>query len=222
MITRDAPFSVGERYHCYNFSIENRIAFTDAQDYRRFLEILYLANQKTRFRRNDIGNRKFEEVLNLERDEPIVAIEAFCLMTTHFHLVLRETSPGGITSFMRKVATSYTLYFNSRHTRVGNLFLRPFRSRHVPEESLRQVVSYVHCNPAELYEPGWKTMHVTDPQFLSEHISVYPYSSFGIHTGTISPLSALLNMEKVPPSRPASIQKMIQEALKYRTISNVP
>ena len=115
MRKRDVPFSVGEWYHCYNRSIEKRIAFADTRDYHRFLELLYLANDVSPLRHDIIGNRKFEEVLDIPRGKKLVAIGAFCLMPHHFHLVLSEVSEGGITTFMRKVGTAYTLYFNARH-----------------------------------------------------------------------------------------------------------
>jgi len=126
MTKRDGPFVVGEWYHCYNRSLERRVAFTDYRDYQRFLELLYLANDTAPLRRNDIGIRKFDEVVALPRGEQIVSIAAFCLMPSHFHLVVRGVVEGGVTTFMRKLGTAYTLYFNARASREGILFLKPF------------------------------------------------------------------------------------------------
>src|SRR3954464_6221238 len=114
MTRRRVAFGVGEWYHCYNRGIEKRITFDDERDYRRFLELLYLANDELPLRRDEIGLRKFEEILTLPRGKKLVSIGAFCLMPNHFHLVLKETSEGGITAFMRKLGTAYTLYFNSK------------------------------------------------------------------------------------------------------------
>lgn len=205
-----------EWYHCYNHSIENRLSFEDSRDYYRFLELLYLANDESPLRRDDIGIHKFEEMLNIPRGKKLVAIGAFCLMPNHFHLVLKEVSEGGITAFMRKLGTAYTLYFNARHNRVGNLFLKPFRSRHVSTDRYFQhLINYVHCNPAVLYEPKWKTNHVVDPQFLGERIAEYPYSSLGAHTRVHTPISAILDTEVFSVTRTIPIQKMLQEAQQY-------
>src|SRR3989344_4767088 len=146
MTKRNVAFAVGEWYHCYNRSIEKRVAFEDTQDYHRFLELLYLANDELPLRRDDIGARKFEDALNIHRGKKLVAVGAFCLMPNYFHLVLKEVLDGGITSFMRKIGTAYALYFNSRHARVGNLFLKPFQSRHAPtaDNSFQHLISYVH------------------------------------------------------------------------------
>lgn len=222
MQKRTEPFIVGEWYHCYNRSIEKRVAFADPQDYKRFLELLYLANDESPLRRNDIGIRKFEEVLSMPRGEKLVAIGAFCLMPGYFDLVLREVSEGGITTFMRKMGTAYTLYFNARHKRVGNLFLKPFKSRHVSTaRSLQHLVSYVHSNPAVLYEPEWEVNHVVDPQYLEEHLIAYPYSSLGAHTDASTPTNALLDTQLLSITRTVPLQKMLQGARQYRADSGL-
>ncbi|OGG62366.1 hypothetical protein A3I46_03145 [Candidatus Kaiserbacteria bacterium RIFCSPLOWO2_02_FULL_54_13] len=223
MTRRKVPFAIGEWYHCYNRSIEGRTSFENARDYHRFLELLYLANDGSPLRREDIGIRKFEEVLGMPRGKRLVAIGAFCLMPNHFHLVLKEVSEGGITAFMRKLGTAYTLYFNARHERVGNLFLKPFQSRHVSADRyLEHLINYVHCNPAVLYEPDWETSHVVDPQFLGGHIATYPYSSIGAHTGAHTPLRAILDAEVFSIVRTAPIQKMLQGARLYCADSDIP
>ncbi len=137
-------------------------------------------------------------------------------MPDHFHLVLKEISEGGITAFMRKIGTAYTLYFNARHGRVGNLFLKPFRSIHVSTDRYFQhLINYVHCNPAVLYEPEWKTGHAVDPHFLGEHIAAYPYSSLGAYADTHTPTRTILDAEVFSIARTIPIQKMLQEARQY-------
>jgi putative transposase len=223
MTKRRVPFAVGEWYHCYNHGIEDRITFENTKDYFRFLELLYLANDELPLRHEDIDTYKFEEVLSVPRGKKLVAIGAFCLMPNHFHLVLKEVSEGGITAFMRKIGTAYTLYFNSQHNRMGNLFLKPFRSRHVSDDRYFQhLINYVHCNPIALYEPKWKTNHVVDPQFLGERIAAYPYSSLGAHNGVRTPTSAILDAEVFSIVRAIPIQKMLQEARQYSADSDIP
>ena len=175
-----------------------------------------MANDELPLRRDDIGVCKFEEILTIPRGKKLVAIGAFCLMPNHFHLVLKEVSEGGITAFMRKIGTAYALYFNARHKRAGNLFLKPFRSRHVSTDLYFQhLINYVHCNPAVLYEPEWKTSQVVDPQFLGERIATYPYSSLSIHAGARTPISAILDTEIFSVARVIPIQKMLREARQY-------
>jgi putative transposase len=223
MTMRKDVFTVGDWYHCYNRSIEGRTSFTDSRDYYRFLELLYLANDELPLRRDDIGTRTLDEILHLPRGKRLVAIGAFGLMPDHFHLVLKEVAEGGITSFMRKVGTAYTLYFNSRHSRRGNLFLKPFQSMRVsPDHRLQHLISYVHSNPATLLDPKWKNGPVADPQFLGEHIASYPYSSFTAHTGTPAQVSPILDAEMLSIAHTVPIQKMLQEARRYCTDFNIP
>ena len=216
------PFTVGTWYHCYNRGIENRTVFENVHDYNRFLELLYLANDIFPLRRNDIGNRKFEEVLRMPRGKKLVTIGAFCLMPGHFDLVLREDKEGGITTFMRKLGTAYTLYFNARHKRTGNLFLKPFKSSEAStDDNLQHLVSYVHCNPATLYEPEWKINHVVDPQFLEEQLTAYPYSSLGAYTGAPTPTKSIVDTEILSTARKIPLQKRLQEARQYRADSHI-
>lgn len=223
MTTRKVPFTEGEWYHCYNRGIEKRSTFDGTRDYHRFLELLYLANDESPLRHEDIGIRTFTEVLTMPRGKKLVAVGAFCLMPNHFHLVLKEVSEGGITAFMRKVGTAYTMYFNSRHERTGNLFLKPFKSRHVATDRYFQhLINYVHCNPAVLYEPEWKTRSVVDPQFLGERIEAYPYSSLRIHSGASTPTSSIVDAEIFSIVRATPVQKMLREALQYSADSDIP
>ena len=223
MTVRKHSFLVGERYHCYNQSIEGRPSFVDSRDYYRFLELLYLANNELPLRRDDISLRKFEDILKLPRGKRLVAINAFCLMPDHFHLVLKETMEGGITTFMRKIGTAYTLYFNTRHKRRGNLFLKPFQSIHVSNDrTLQHLISYLHCNPATLLDPNWKRGPVVDPQFLGEHLAAYSYSSIGPHTGTLAQISPILDEQTHSLARTIPIQKMLQEARAYYADFKIP
>jgi putative transposase len=223
MTKRDSAFSVGDWHHCYNHSIDRHTAFADTQDYDRFLELLYLANDESPLRRNDIGIRKLEEVLMMPRGKNLVAIAAFCLMPARFHLALREIREGGITSFMRKLGTAYALYFNSRYERKGNLFLKPFQSNRVSSDrQLVQMINYVHANPAELYEPEWKTGHVVDHQFVGEHLVAYPYSSLRTYAGFGAATSSILDKPLVVGARSIPIQKMLYEARQYAFNTNIP
>lgn len=222
MTMREAPFSADSWYHCFNLTIDQRLAFSEAEDYQRFLELLYLANDTRPLRRSDLGALPLSSVLRLPRDGRLVSVGAFCLMPNHFHLLLREAAPGGITAFMRKVGTAYTMYFNSRQNRAGNLFLKPFRSRQVPDAGFERALSYVHCSPAALYETEWKTRHIVDPQFLGERIAAYPYSSLKAQGGAPTPLKAILDAEMLPRGRALPAARLLKEALAYDAASDVP
>ncbi len=74
---------------------------------------------------------------------------AWALMPNHAHFAL-ETGPTPLARLMSGVQTSYALFFNQRHGRVGHLFQNRFRSRPVSDDrDLIGLVRYVHRNPLE-------------------------------------------------------------------------
>ena len=101
MLHKD-PFITGEYYHIYNRGIDKRVIFKLKKDYERFVMLMYLANSDNSFRLDNILNHQqktFDEVLVMERGKPIVSIGSWCLMTNHFHLLIRQETDGGITKF---------------------------------------------------------------------------------------------------------------------------
>lgn len=173
-------FEVGEWYHCFNRGVDKRGIFENELDANRFLMLLYLANGTESVDLFNIRKPKPENIFATDRGNPIVAVGAYCLMPNHYHVLLEEVVEGGITSFMRKIGTAYTMYFNAKNDRVGHLFCGPFRSRHVGDDRyFQKVIEYVHCNPAELYEPGWKSGKVRSMYRLEDKLTGYPYSSLG-------------------------------------------
>lgn len=135
-------------YHVYNRGVEKRIIFIDEQDYKTFLNLLkrYLSIQTEKDTYGRDGVTLYDEVELL----------AFCLMPNHFHLLLYvNENPRAMTELMRRVCTSYTMYFNKRYDRVGNLFQSRFKaSRILTDEYLLHISRYIHRNPKE-YD-SWK------------------------------------------------------------------
>jgi REP element-mobilizing transposase RayT len=72
---------------------------------------------------------------------------AWALMSNHFHLLLMPTSCT-LSSFMRRLLTSYAVNFNRIHTRSGHLFQNRYKSIVCEEETyLLELVRYIHLNP---------------------------------------------------------------------------
>lgn len=176
---RKIKFEIGEFYHIYNRGVEKRIIFQNASDYKRFLALLYLANsdQIIQFR-NDFSKISLIEILKQDRGNPLVAIGAYCLMPNHFHILLTPLVEGGLSKFMLKLQTGYSMYFNKKNDRSGALFQGIFKSQHINKnEYLMYIYSYIHLNPAKLKNSEWKTQPKSFLNHLSKFISEYPYSS---------------------------------------------
>jgi putative transposase len=114
-----------------------------------------------------------------------VSIGAWCLMDNHFHFILKEETDGGISKFMQKLSTGYTMYFNIKYQRTGSLFGSRFKSKHIDNDNyLRHLFAYVHLNPLDINFSGWKEEIKTN-QYTKEKskewrdfLENYKYSSF--------------------------------------------
>jgi hypothetical protein len=96
-------------------------------------------------------------------------------MPNHFHLLLYEKTEGGISHFMQKLGTAYTKYYNERNERVGGLFTRPFRAKHInSDDYLREIIPYIHLNPRELIDNA----PIAPFANLEKALESYYYSSF--------------------------------------------
>ena len=179
MATR-IPFELDEWYHCYNRGVDKRNVFEDTGDYNRFLLLLYLGNGSIPLRLSNLKDRNIRAVIedaSIEREEPLVEIGAYSLMPNHFHLILKETVEYGIATFMQRIFTAFTMYFNKKYERTGVLFAGPFKSKHVVDDRyLKHLVSYLHLNAAELFESGWKD-GLGDLRKIELKLAEYPYSS---------------------------------------------
>ncbi|TSC61700.1 MAG: transposase [Parcubacteria group bacterium Athens0416_74] len=204
-------------YHCYNRGIDKRIVFDSSCDYERFLSLLYLMNSVDSVEIRNLKMRSLDDAFNVPRAQTLVEIGAYCLLPNHFHLLLYEQTPGGITRFMRKLGTAYTMYFNIKNERVGNLFYKPFRAKHVDtDQYLQYVVQYIHINPAELYEPGWKLGVVDNLTTLHKAVLEYPYSSYAAHIEKANtPKSRILGPTIHNVVVPKSPEQTLREALLY-------
>ena len=174
-------FSIGEYYHIYNRGTDKRIIFTNKKDYERFVALLYLCNNKTSVDVSAFirGGRSLSELLNVEVKETLVDIGAYCLMPNHFHLFIREKQENGISLFMKKLLTAYSMYFNKKHQRTGGLFEGPFLATHVDNDQyLKYLFSYIHLNPVKIIDPKWKENGITNRVEAKKHLLTYVYSSY--------------------------------------------
>jgi REP-associated tyrosine transposase len=75
--------------------------------------------------------------------------QAFCLMGTHYHLVL-ETQRAALSSGLQRLNWQYALHFNRKYGCLGHLFADRFSSRVIEsEEYLFEACAYVLMNPVK-------------------------------------------------------------------------
>jgi len=169
------PIELDTFHHVYNRGTEKRLIFMNDADRARFM--LYV---------DILNNTKLENPSKLEQfglleeysvKERLVDVVALCLMDNHFHLLLYERTEGGISKFMQRLGTAYTVYFNEKYERTGALFQGRFKSKLVTDEAyLFYLINYVHFNVRDLLPP--------DRRFLSDIIKfleIYPWSSYAAY-----------------------------------------
>lgn len=190
---RKEPFTVGSFVHVYNRGTRKQPIVRDAKDRWHFLEMLYYFN-------NEISSptpfRELRRLLKLNFSnpfvwpsgwpprKPIVKILVFALLDNHFHLLLKEIRESGIESFMRKLGTGMTNYFNARHQETGRLFQGSYKARTVDEELYLKYLSvYIQVkNPFELY-PGGLQRAIGEFDKAFEFAIDYPYCSLADYVG---------------------------------------
>ena len=162
---------VGEHYHLYTRGIEKRTIFLDVSDHEYFLFLMHICNTKKPIRMKALGEK-------FERGETIVDIGAYCLMPNHIHVLAYEKSEKGISTYMLKLLTAYSMYFNLKYKRTGRLFESTFKSSHAGDDRyLKYLYAYIHLNPAKLIDKNWKENPTKSLNDLTKFVFEYKYSS---------------------------------------------
>lgn len=178
-MSRSITFTTGEYYHLYNRGTDKRKIFLDKTDQDRFLSLLFLCNSGIPLHRSDHQGVSLEKVLSIQRETTLVDIGAYCLMPNHFHILVHEQTEGGLSLFMHKLSTAYTMYFNQRHERRGSLFEGTFQAKHAArDEYLKYLFAYIHLNPIGIIEDEWKEHHIKNKKKAEDFLASYPYSSY--------------------------------------------
>lgn len=179
-MSRNLKFSIGEYYHVYNRGVEKRIIFNNEFDYQRFLLLIILINDDKPVEVQQlVRDYTIPEIIN-QRRNPIVSVVSFCLMPNHYHLILKEISESGISKFMHKLGTGYTLYFNAKNNRSGSLFQGTFKAKFIEDDRyLKYLFEYIHLNPVrDLLDKG---MPMTKD--LLNRVAENPNTSFRVYSG---------------------------------------
>ena len=148
MSTRKNKFVKGQYYHVFNRGVDKRTIFETQDDlfyfFKRLIDLNTLdINNKLKSKRFYKSGKVFKEPNN----DVLVSIVAYCLLPNHFHLILKQESEGGISKFMQKLGTSYTVYFNNKHNRSGSLFQGKFKANLIDGDFGLPVLSvYVNLN----------------------------------------------------------------------------
>lgn len=176
MGTRALQLVEGEFYHVYNRGTDKRVLFGDDTDRQRFIKLLYISNTKEHINVRNLL-RKNNEPYTFDRGVPLVSIGAYCLMPNHFHLLLTPIAEDGISLFMKKLCTGYSMYFNKRYNRTGTLFESKFKAKLIDTDTyLKYIYSYIHLNPLKLWKREDIDVEISNEEIM-DFLKSYMYSS---------------------------------------------
>ena len=127
---------------------------------------------------------KLKKIILKSKQEMKMELYAYCFMTNHVHLFIRENEIGDISKFMKKILSHYATWFNVKYLRSGALFNNRYKSEPVENERyFLRLTRYIHQNPLKA--------------FMVNDLSKYQYSSYHDYTAnnnSFTDIDFLLNM----------------------------
>lgn len=112
-------------FHVYNRGVNKGNIFFSEENYLYFLKKL----------------KKY-------RDQFPVIIVCYCLMPTHFHLLLKQLAPYAVSKFMGLALNAYVKAINKQQQRTGHLFEGKYKMKLVAQDNyLIHLSRYMHLNP---------------------------------------------------------------------------
>jgi REP element-mobilizing transposase RayT len=111
-------------YHIMLRGINRQDIFEDDEDIQRLLETIV----------------RYKEICKYE-------VYAYCIMSNHVHLLLKETEDT-ISNAVKRISGSYVFWYNKKYERCGHLFQERYKSEAVEtDEYFLTVLRYIHQNP---------------------------------------------------------------------------
>ena len=201
----------GEVYHIFNRSIADFVIFNDSDEYERMWQLIkyYQTENELKYsvfiRSKRVEKEDFNNFFNsiIQNKEKIVQIIAYCLMPTHFHLILKQYKNDGISNYIRKILESYSSYFNARHKRRGPLWESKFKIVLVEkDEQLLHLTRYIHLNS------------VTDK--LVNKPEDWFFSSYREYVNKVKDNSAVCQFENILEINPNTYDKFVNNQIAYQ------
>ncbi len=127
--------------------INQQQIFEESEDYMKFLQIL----------------EEYQAICKYK-------LYAYCLMSNHIHLLIREETET-IEQIFKRIGSKYVYWYNIKYGRKGHLFQDRFKSEPVEDDSyFLTVIRYIHQNPVKAG--------------ICKKINTYKYSSINEYLST--------------------------------------
>ncbi len=177
-------------YHALNRGNNRADVFGGPEDHEAFLRSLAKTQERYPFR-----------------------LFGYCLMTNHFHLLLRPGAGQSISRIVQSLTVAHTWRYHKRHRTVGHVWQGRFRSPVIEDdEHLLVVLRYIEANPL-------RAGMVTD-------LGEYPWSSYPAHglgraDPLVSPMPEFDALGRSPWERQSRRRRKVHAAPKQDEIDRV-
>ncbi len=126
-------------------------------------------NRQVIFEDNEDMNKLFK-VIKQHQETCKYKVYAYCFMSNHVHFLVKENETS-ISTFMKKICSSYVLWYNWKYERCGHLFQERYKSENIESDRyFLTVLRYIHQNPLKAG--------------LALKLSEYRWSSYWEYLGT--------------------------------------
>jgi REP element-mobilizing transposase RayT len=112
-----------------------------------FYHVIQRGIERRAIYRTDSDKEKFLKCIEESYEKYGSICHSYCLMDNHYHLIV-QTPQANLKKIMHYINTSYVVYYNKKHRRVGPLYQGRYRSILIEaEEYLNYLSKYIHLNP---------------------------------------------------------------------------
>ena len=160
--------------------------------------VLNRANGRLRIFKKEGDFLAFEQIIaeGLERFD--MRICGYCIMSTHWHLLLWPKKDGDLSTFMRWITLTHTQRYHAAHgtTGIGHLYQGRYKSFPVQDEPYYlTVMRYIESNPVRAD--------------IVSQADEWPWSSFVVRQGSES----LFNLSDGPIKLPGNWNRLVHACI---------
>src|SRR5262245_17838983 len=129
-----------------------------------FHHALNRGNNRGRVFGDDADHLAFLEALAKTKERYPFRLLGYCLMSNHFHLLLRPESGESISRILQSLTVTHTWHYHKRHRSSGHVWQGRFKSPVIQDDThLLTVLRYIEANPlranmvAQLSDYRWSS-----------------------------------------------------------------
>jgi putative transposase len=170
-----------------------------------YYHIVCRGNRRDALFLSELDYVSFYKILDSVYEKIKFELPVFCLMTNHFHLMVR-TWEEPVAKVMSLLNKRYANYFNTRYCLTGHVFEKRYYAQMLADDrSVLEVSKYIHRNPLEAK--------------MVKQLDQYPWSSYRFYTqsneippGYVKPDSILRYFSGETGSQRQAYQRYVEDA----------